>query len=192
MTRTLTCLILAILAPALIGCPPVPGANNPPTSGNPSAEVLQKEQEAHDLVNAQRTANGLPALQMDESLRTVARAHSEDMVARNYFNHVNPDGLDPFDRMANAGITYNTAGENLATNHGFANPSQTAVTGWMNSTGHRANILRNTFTHAGMGVAISSSNKYYYTQVFAGYSKDVPEGYVDVFYYGPYDLDAEE
>ena len=180
---------------ALAGCPmtaPVGGGSTGDVS-NPSAAVLSQEQRAHDLVNAQRTANSITALIMDEDLRQVARAHSEDMIARGFFDHDNPDGLDPFQRMTNAGINYNTAGENIAVNQFFNDPAGEAVNGWMNSTGHRANILRTTFTHAGMGVAITSDGRHYFTQVFAGFSKDVPEGFVDVYYYGPYeDPFAEE
>lgn len=187
--RTIHMWVPTLMLLALTGCPVM----TPSMGGGtmPTAAVLAKEIEAHDLVNAERIQAGRAALTMREDLRVVARAHSEDMAARGFFEHENPDGLDPFERMANANITFNTAGENIHANQGFADPAAIAVTGWMNSSGHRANILNGGFTHTGMGVAITPSNKYYFTQVFIGTSKEVPEGYVDVFYYGPIDANAE-
>lgn len=181
-------LALAFVLASAAGCPsPRPNGNG---GDPPSAEVLALEVAAHDLVNAQRTANALPALIMRNDLREVARAHSEDMAARDFFDHVNPDGDDPFDRLDDAGIAFNNAGENIAFNQGFPNPAAVAVDGWMNSQGHRENILRSAFTHAGMGVAVTANGEHYFTQVFAGFSKDVPEGFVDVYYYGPIRMDA--
>ena len=137
-----------------------------------SADILEKEQDAHDLVNAERVGEGIAALTMRQDLREVARAHSEDMIARNFFDHVNPDGLDPFERMGNAGIIFSTAGENIASNTGFGESSaSTAVDGWMNSEGHRNNILNAEFTHTGMGVATDGAGKFVYTQVFIGGGK---------------------
>lgn len=141
------------------GCPPV---DEPPVDGTLAA----MEVEAFNLVNQQRVNNGLAALTMNEAVRTVARNHSQDMVDRNFFSHTNPDGDSPFDRLAHAGITYSWAGENIAMNQGYSNPAETAVTGWMESTGHRENILRPQFTQTGMGIAESTDGAYYFTQVF--------------------------
>lgn len=187
-SRIVLRLTLVCLWAGSTGCPtprPNGGGGNPPT-----AEVLALEEAAHTLVNVQRTGNALPALIMREDLREVARAHSEDMAARDFFDHVNPEGDDAFDRLADAEIAFNAAGENIAFNQGFADPAATAVEGWMNSQGHRANILRPSFTHAGMGVAVTANGEHFFTQVFAGFSKDVPEGFVDVYYYGPIRIDA--
>jgi len=142
--------------------------------GEVDPAILQMELDAHAAVNGERNAEGLASLTMREDLRQVARAHSEDMVARDFFDHVNPDGDDPFDRMADAGITYATAGENIAWNN-FSNPVPTAVAGWMASTGHRANILNGRFTLTGMGVASDGAGGYYFTQVFIGLTKDGEE-----------------
>jgi len=129
--------------------------------------VAALEREAFDLVNAERIAQGLEALRMDDALRAVARAHSADMVARGFFDHVNPDGLNPFDRLANAGVLFSAAAENIASNSGFSNPAEAAVNSWMNSTGHRTNILNGVYTHTGMGAAYdSNAGAYYFTQVF--------------------------
>lgn len=101
-----------------------------------------------DMVNAEREAAGLRPLAPDPELTEVARAHSADMFARGYFAHVSPDGLDPFARMTRAGVTFRTAGENLA----LAPTVKIAHTGLMNSPGHRANILRPAFGRVGIGI----------------------------------------
>ncbi|HEU4930608.1 MAG TPA: CvpA family protein [Pyrinomonadaceae bacterium] len=106
------------------------------------------EKQMLDLVNQERQAAGLPALQADPELTEVARKHSADMFARGYFAHDTPDGLSPFDRMKQANVRYITAGENLA----LAPTLQIAHTGLMNSPGHRANILRREFGRVGIGV----------------------------------------
>ena len=100
------------------------------------------------LVNKERTSRGLKALKLNVAARAVARAHSQDMFARGYFSHVTPEGLDPFQRMTAAGITYTAAGENLA----LAPTLQLAHNGLMNSPGHRANILSPNYTTVGIGI----------------------------------------
>jgi uncharacterized protein YkwD len=101
-----------------------------------------------ELVNRERAAAGLKPLAPDPELTQVARAHSTDMFERGYFAHVSPEGLSPFDRMKDAGVTFRTAGENLA----LAPTLQLAHTGLMNSPGHRANILRPEFGRLGIGI----------------------------------------
>ncbi len=101
-----------------------------------------------ELVNEERAAAGLNRLAPDPELTKVARAHSADMFARGYFAHVSPDGLDPFERMTRAGVTFRTAGENLA----LAPTVRVAHTGLMNSPGHRANILQPAFGRLGLGI----------------------------------------
>ena len=101
-----------------------------------------------ELVNRERAAAGLKPLAPDPEMTEVARAHSADMFARGYFAHVSPDGQDPFDRMKRAGVTFRTAGENLA----LAPTVRVAHTGLMNSPGHRANILRPAFGRLGIGI----------------------------------------
>src|SRR4051794_37849888 len=101
-----------------------------------------------EMVNHEREAVGLKPLAPDTELTQVARAHSADMFARGYFAHVSPEGLSPFDRMKEAGVTFRTAGENLA----LAPTLQLAHTGLMNSPGHRANILHPEFGRLGIGI----------------------------------------
>jgi len=162
----------AVWMAVLTGCPqPNP---NPNPNPNVPQHVLDMELDAHQLVNAQRVAEGLAPLTLRNDLRLVARAHSEDMFARQFFDHENPDGDDPFERMHDAGISFTSAAENIAWNN-FPDPAAVAVEGWMNSSGHRANILNGVFTHTGMGVAYDPPNDgYYFTQVFTAGSKDGP------------------
>ena len=106
------------------------------------------EQEMLELVNIERNKNGLPSLAFDESLTELAESHAKDMLARGYFSHYTPEGLSPFDRMEQANISYQYAGENLA----FAPDVNIAETGLMKSPGHRANILSPNFKKVGIGV----------------------------------------
>ena len=145
-------LILSLLA---FGCGGGGGTSRSPAGEGATPEVLAMENQVHALINGERAGDGSAPLTHDEALRRVARAHSEDMTRRDFFDHTNPDGLDPFDRLAQDFITYYAAGENIAWNRGYADPAAVAVTGWMNSAGHRANILNATFTHAGLGAAHS-------------------------------------
>lgn len=101
-----------------------------------------------ELVNQERAAAGLGPLAFDPELLPVARAHSADMFARGYFSHYTPEGRSPFDRISEAGVTFRTAGENLA----LAPTLPIAHNGLMNSPGHRANILRTEFGRVGIGI----------------------------------------
>lgn len=120
------------------------------------------EQQMLVLLNEERAKVGLAALAWDEDLAKVARAHSTDMFARGYFAHKNPDGLSPFDRMANAGITFKAAGENLA----YAATVELAHGGLMRSPGHRANILEKDFGRVGIGVIDAGPYGKMFTQSF--------------------------
>ena len=122
------------------------------------------EKEVFDLINKQRTANGLATLKIDEEVQRVARIKAQDMVNNNYFAHESPTYGTPFNMLKNFGIKYNTAGENIAGN----SSNSGAVNAWMNSSGHKANILNSSFNYTGIGVV--SSNKYgkIYVQMFIG------------------------
>lgn len=120
------------------------------------------EQEMVRLVNHERTTRGIRPLNTDDKLRAVARAHSEDMLRRGYFSHVDPDGHDPFFRMEAAGISFLTAGENLA----YAPNLTLAYNGLMNSTEHRENILNSNFSKIGVGVADGGIYGKMFTQEF--------------------------
>jgi len=101
-----------------------------------------------DMVNAERTAQGLRPLQADPALAEVARAHSRDMFARSYFSHTNPEGREASDHMRQAKVNFLVAGENLA----LAQTLPSAHQGLMNSPGHRANILLPKYGRVGIGV----------------------------------------
>ena len=114
------------------------------------------------LVNEIRRSNGLPELKLNEELSRVARIKSEDMAKNNYFSHNSPTYGSPFDMMKRFGISYRTAGENIAKGQRSA---KAVVDAWMNSEGHRANILNPSFTQIGVGF---TSNGYHWTQMFIG------------------------
>ncbi|MET9985254.1 CAP domain-containing protein [Streptomyces rochei] len=121
--------------------------------------------EVVDLTNRERARAGLPALAVDPRLTAAAQAHSADMVARDFYSHTDPDGGRPWDRAAAAGAARRTVGENIAC--GQRSPAD-VVEGWMNSPGHRANILEADFTHLGIGLAGGGRAGTYWTQLFGG------------------------
>jgi len=125
-------------------------------------EVSQFEQEVVDLTNQEREKEGLAPLEIDTELSEVARAKSQDMQENNYFDHNSPNYGSPFDMMQSFGIDYNTAGENIA--QGQQSPEE-VVDAWMNSQGHRENIMNGDFTHIGIG-HVEDGN--YWTQMFIG------------------------
>ena len=121
------------------------------------------EQEVFALVNSERAKNGLSALSWADDIAAVARAHSSDMINRGFFSHTNPDGESPFDRLKNNGISYRTAAENIA--YGQKTPAD-VMNAWMNSSGHRANILNKNVTELGVGAVKNNNGTIYWTQVF--------------------------
>lgn len=124
--------------------------------------VLDYEKEVARLVNEIRKENGLSELKLNTELCAVARAKSQDMKDNNYFSHTSPTYGSPFDMMKTFGISYRTAGENIAM--GYRTP-EAVVNGWMNSEGHRANILNSSYKEIGMGYVASGN---YWTQMFIG------------------------
>ncbi len=120
------------------------------------------EKEVVRLVNEERSKRGLAALTYDWQLSRVARYKSQDMKDKGYFSHTSPTYGSPFQMMKSFGISYKSAGENIA--KGQATPAA-VVNAWMNSSGHRANILSTSFTHIGVGY-VDGGN--YWTQMFIG------------------------
>ncbi|WP_331275778.1 MULTISPECIES: CAP domain-containing protein [Bacillaceae] len=137
-------------------------AKAPAENQQPAQGVNQAVQQVIDLTNAERRKNGLPDLKADTQLNGVAQKKSEDMRQNNYFSHTSPTYGSPFDMMRDFGVTYKTAGENIA--QGQRTP-QEVVQAWMNSEGHRKNILSKDFTHIGIGY---DSNGHHWTQMFVG------------------------
>jgi uncharacterized protein YkwD len=119
------------------------------------------ENEVVRLTNVERAKAGCGALKHDSRLRAAALGHSKDMSANNYFDHDSQDGRDFADRIRAAGFSFTAAGENIAMGYPTA---AAVVNGWMNSPGHRQNILNCSYTHIGVGHAASGS---YWTQDFA-------------------------
>jgi uncharacterized protein YkwD len=126
------------------------------------------EARAFAAINQERAAYGLPPLRLAGDLSVVAREHSQDMVERDYFAHQSPDGRDLRHRFARHGISnWRYIAENIACNRGYEDPVNAAVAGWMNSPGHRKNILNKNLAESGIGVAVSDSGRVFFTQVFA-------------------------
>ncbi|MEH7331154.1 CAP domain-containing protein [Neobacillus drentensis] len=153
-------------APTPAAPAPKPAAQAPKqpaqTQAPATGAVSQYAQQVIDLTNAQRSKNGLPALKADTQLSGVAQKKAVDMQQNNYFSHTSPTYGSPFDMMRDFGVTYRAAGENIA--QGQRTP-QEVVTAWMNSPGHRANILSSKFTHIGVG--FEGTGKHW-SQMFIG------------------------
>lgn len=138
--------------------------NNNTTTNTQTSQMNSDEQEVFNLINNQRTSNGLTELKNDSELQRIARIKAQDMVDNNYFSHQSPTYGSPFDMMKNFRISYKSAGENIAAN----SSNNGAVNAWMNSSGHRANILNNSFNHTGVGVVSSPKYGKMYVQMFIG------------------------
>ena len=161
--------------------------------GQPEIRIASLERRVHDLINRERLEHKLTPLTDDERLSKIARGHSHDMSARDFFSHVNPDGLDATARGKRAGYTCRKEirsrtfreglGENLFQDNLFSRIrisgnersydwksleeiAATSIKGWMNSPGHRRNILEKNYGQTGIGIAISDDDKVYITQVF--------------------------
>ena len=126
------------------------------------SSVIKFEGEVVRLINEIRVNNGLKPLTEDWQLSRVARYKAQDMKDLGYFSHTSPTYGSPFEMMKSFGISYRTAGENIA--KGYPTP-KAVVDAWMNSPGHRANILNSSYTHIGVGYVASGN---YWTQMFKG------------------------
>ena len=128
-----------------------------------AAPLATYENEVIRLTNLERTKRGLPALTTNWQLSRVARYKSQDMINKNYFDHMSPTYGSPFTMMQSFGLKFSAAGENIA--YGQRTP-QEVVTAWMNSPGHRANILSTAYTQIGVGAAKKANGTLYWTQQF--------------------------
>lgn len=134
------------------------------SSSSNTTSLSSDEKEVFDLINNQRTNNGLSALKLDSKALNVARIKAKDMVDNNYFSHNSPTYGSPFQMLNSFKVTYKTAGENIAGN----SSNSGAVNAWMNSSGHKANILNSAFNYTGIGVVKSSKYGKIYVQIFLG------------------------
>lgn len=142
---------------------PVPVATPTAAPSGAPASVSAQAQAVLDLTNAQRSAAGVAPLALNSPLLGIAQARAQDMVDRNYFAHVDPDGHDVFWHMQQAGISFTAAGENIAM--GQRTP-QEVVTAWMSDAGHRDNLLNPAFGKLGVGIAANSAGTLYWVQDF--------------------------
>ena len=141
----------------------------PDHSGNQNQKPQQnagtKASQVVNLVNQQRQKAGLSGLKSDSELTRLAQLKAEDMAAKGYFSHTSPTYGSAFDMLKKAGYSYRTAGENIAMGQETA---ESVMNGWMNSSGHRANILGSGYTKIGVGYAVNAKGTPYWVQIFAG------------------------
>ena len=156
MTVTRRALLLAAVAAWPCGRP---ASQRPPSA--PADRAGEIEWHILFLTNQQRNWQKLPQFEASAELADVARAHSRDMLARDFFSHVNPDGLSPKDRAAKRGLRFKVIAENIfSTENGTTDAAEAAshiLTGWMDHPGHRRNILDRTLRYLGVGVAVSET-----------------------------------
>ncbi|MEU6868740.1 CAP domain-containing protein [Streptomyces sp. NPDC046876] len=143
----------APVAPKPVAAPASPAPASPATASGAVAEVLA-------LVNKERAAAGCPAVTLNAQLTKAAQDHSTDMAQHATMSHTGSDGSDPGQRITAAGYTWSSYGENVA--YGYSTPAQ-VMDGWMNSPGHRRNILDCSYKEIGIGLAQPNS---YWTQDF--------------------------
>ncbi|MBE9019831.1 CAP domain-containing protein [Chroococcidiopsidales cyanobacterium LEGE 13417] len=163
------------IALTLVGCEPArdilsrfPGFEPPATEPNTPAKspaAAKMEAEIRQRINDIRQQNNLNPLEHNESLAQVARDYSRQMAREDFFSHTSPSGSTPAQRVSAAGITYLMVGENLFRSTNVPNPISSSVKGWMDSPGHRENILRSAFNQTGIGIW-QDGNRFYATQLF--------------------------
>jgi uncharacterized protein YkwD len=130
-----------------------------------SPQTAEIEEQIRQRINEIRQKEGLTVLQANPKLAEVARRYSQQMAEQNFFSHTSPAGDTPAQRVESAGITYLVMGENLFKSTNVPQPVNAAVEGWMNSPGHRENILRSQYRETGIGVW-RDGETYYVTQLF--------------------------
>jgi uncharacterized protein YkwD len=158
------CQAVAAIAFALTVSSQVYAGDAPPAKAPQANNELPAEVQAVlDLTNKERQKVGLPPLKANATLMKVAADHSVNMARRGSLNHT-LDGKSPFDRMSAAGYAFGSAGENIA--WGASTPEE-VVQMWMNSPGHRSNLLSREYSEIGIGVAKSDRGRAFHTQVFA-------------------------
>jgi uncharacterized protein YkwD len=135
--------------------------------GQDASNANEIERRAFEQTNLVRIKNGLVPFVWDDEINRLARDHSENMSRLGFFSHVSPDGRKLPDRARAAGIRrYSVIGENIAYNHGYADPGALAVERWMLSPKHRANILSSEFRAMAIGTYVAPDGSVYLTQTF--------------------------
>ncbi|AKA69545.1 spore coat assembly protein SafA [Clostridium scatologenes] len=126
-------------------------------------DVKTIENKVISLVNSQRSKVGLQPFKTNWELSRIARYKSQDMINKNYFSHTSPTYGSPFNMIENFGIKFSAAGENIAMGQRTA---EEVMNSWMNSPGHRSNILNPSYTEIGVGLAKNANGQCYWTQMF--------------------------
>jgi uncharacterized protein YkwD len=185
---------IVICSLVLSSCAPLPSQNHPLSlkkRSQPKISAASLEKQIHTLINRERKKHGLSKLEWDDALAGIGRKHSRDMEMRNYFDHSSPEGRDFSYRYQRAGYqctvrvgnTIYTGAENIALNYRYASVTtmngeafyewnsqdriaETTVEGWMNSPGHRQNILMPHWRREGIGVVFGPDGKIAITQNF--------------------------
>ncbi len=160
-----TIVAAALVAAPLVAATPALAATSATQPGKPVVvDAVAFETEVVRLTNVERARQGCPALRIDERLVAAARVHSADMVARKFFSHTGSDGSNFVAREVAAGYPRkDAAAENIA--WGYRTP-KAVVTAWMNSAGHRKNIMNCASIAVGVGIAVKSGGAIYWTQDF--------------------------
>ena len=140
--------------------------SKPSTSGRSSTEIEVLEQACLTEINRLRRAYHLSALQLNRDLLPVAREYSRRMAEEGFFSHTDPEGRSTRDRLSVARIVWTAFAENIASERGWVNPVAVSVHGWMESDGHRRNILNSQFDQTAVGAWISEDESVYFTQIF--------------------------
>lgn len=132
-----------------------------------AAAVRALERDAFQLINSERSLAGLSTLKWSDKIAEVARLHSNNMAERDFFSHKGLDGrmVDERAERLNMG-PWTAIGENIAFMKGYQNPVQVAVEKWLQSPGHKKNLLSDQWTETAIGLAVTADGKYYFTQVF--------------------------
>lgn len=132
-----------------------------------TAAVRALERDAFQLINSERSLAGLPTLKWSDRIADVARFHSTNMAEYNFFSHKGLDGSMVDERAEKLKMGAWTAiGENIAFMKGYDNPAGIAVEKWLDSPGHKKNLLNPDWTETAVGLAVTADGKYYFTQVF--------------------------
>ena len=138
---------------------------SPDDNSIPESDISQQAKAVLSLVNAEREKQGLSSLTLSDKLTAVANEKARDMAENNYFNHTSPTYGSPFQMLQQYGIRYRSAGENIAA--GQRTPEE-VMQSWMNSSGHRANILNSSYTEIGIGYYAGGSYGTEWVQLFTG------------------------
>jgi|HubBroStandDraft_6_1064221.scaffolds.fasta_scaffold33128_2 uncharacterized protein YkwD len=135
-------------------------------TGHTLRDIESLERDCFEEVNRQRQGLGVRPLDLFANLIPVARYYSRRMADEGFFSHRDPDGRTVTDRVGQAGISWRALGENLASTKGYVNPVASSVHGWMDSPGHRGNILNRRYNHGAVGAWIAPNGTVYFTEIF--------------------------